>query len=364
MDFSENIAIKTKSEVQEPHFSGKQYALHCNIVQPNEVKFVYHLSDDTTHDPSFVQQVLEDIFDRWEIRDETIVVKSDNAPTQYKNKWAFESYSSLAKKYNVRIIRIYGAAGRGKGVIDAMSSFGVKSFLKRDIIGLDVWFGDSRDICEYLDMRKEPRMSYSVIDQAALDRKRMEKKARKIDGCTVKHLFDYKPGESQIYETEFLYDCDSCLDFRFEDSLRKETPLEESMLNESETSNVTTDDCYLDDFNEDRGQHVFEFVSITSFVAVVSYNLCEPVYIIKVTEKNLAKEELKGRFGHIIYPGELYLKGNYLKLTRSKNIARKKFTLLPGDVVCEPDEVFDFVDVDYDLTICKDAYLELISRSS
>ena len=200
----------------------------------------------------------------------------------------------------------------------------MKSILKRDIIGLDVWFGDSRNICEDLDIRKDPRMSYSVIDQAAVDRKRMEKKARKIDGCMVKHLFDYKPGESGIYATEFLCDCDSCLNFCFEDCFRKETPLEESMLNESETSNVTTDDCYLDDSNEDRGQHVFEFVSIPSFVAVVSYNSCEPVYIIKVTEKDLAKEELKDRFGHVIYPGEPYLKGNYLKLSRSKNIARKK----------------------------------------
>ena len=107
MDFSENIAIKTKSEVQEALFSGKEYALHCAIVQPSEVKFVYHLSDDTTHDPSFVQQVLGNIFDHWGIRDETIVVQSDNALTQHRNKWAFESYSSLAKKYNVRIIRIY-----------------------------------------------------------------------------------------------------------------------------------------------------------------------------------------------------------------------------------------------------------------
>ena len=174
----------------------------------------------------------------------------------------------------------------------------------------------------------------------------------------VKHLFDYKPGESGIYATEFLCDCDSCLNFCFEDCFRKETPLEESMLNESETSNVTTDDCYLDDSNEDRGQHVFEFVSIPSFVAVVSYNSCEPVYIIKVTEKDLAKEELKDRFGHVIYPGE------YLKLTRSKNIPWKKFNLVPGDVVCEPDKVFDFVDVEGDLSMCKDAYLELISRSS
>ena len=71
-----------------------------------------------------------------------------------------------------------------------MSNFGVKSILKKDIIGLDVWFGDSRNICEYLDMRNDPHMSYSVIDQAAVDRKHMEKKARKINSCMVKHLFD------------------------------------------------------------------------------------------------------------------------------------------------------------------------------
>ena len=212
-----------------------------------------------------------------------------------------------------------------------MSNFGMKSILKSTL-------------------RTHPRMSYSVIDQVAADRKRMENKARKIDGCMVKHLFDYKPGESGIDATEFLCDCDSCLNFCFEDCFRKETPLEESMLNESETSNVTTDDCYLDDSNEDRGQHVFEFVSIPSFVAVVSYNSCEPVYIIKVTEKGLAKDELKDCFGLVIYPRE-----PYLKLTKSKKIVQKNFTLVPGDLVCESDEVFDFVNVEDNLSMCKDA---------
>ena len=103
-----------------------------------------------------------------------------------------------------------------------------------------------------------------------MDRKHIEKKARTIDCSMVKHLFDYKPGESKNYATKFLCDCDSCLDFHFEDCLRKETQLEESMLNESEISNVATDDCYLEDCNEDREQHVFEFVSVPSFVAVVS----------------------------------------------------------------------------------------------
>ena len=63
MDLSENIALNTKNKVQNAHFSGKQHALHCTIVQPGEIKFVYHLSDDTTHHLSFVHQVLEGIFD-------------------------------------------------------------------------------------------------------------------------------------------------------------------------------------------------------------------------------------------------------------------------------------------------------------
>ena len=195
MDFSKNIVLKTKSEVQEVHFSGKQYALHCSIVEPGENNFVYHLIDDTTHDPCFVHQVLEDIFDRWGIRNETVVIKSDNSPTQYKNKWAFQIYHTLADKYNVRIIRLHGAAGHGKGLIDAMSSFGVKSILRRDIVGLDVWFGNSKEMCDYLDLRKGPRMSYSVISQTELDKKRMATAEKKIDGCMIKHLFEYKPND-------------------------------------------------------------------------------------------------------------------------------------------------------------------------
>ena len=47
-----------------------------------------------------------------------IIIKRDNAPTKYKNKFAFSF--NFSNKYNVRIIRICGAAGLGKGLIDAM----------------------------------------------------------------------------------------------------------------------------------------------------------------------------------------------------------------------------------------------------
>ena len=57
------------------------------------------------------------------------MIKSDNAPTQYKDKGAFGSMHHLADKYNVTIIRVHGAAGHGKGLIDAILSFGVKNIL-------------------------------------------------------------------------------------------------------------------------------------------------------------------------------------------------------------------------------------------
>ena len=89
------------------------------------------MSDDTTHDPAFVEAVLENIFEKGGIKkdgtkNDAVMIKSDNAPTQYKNKWAFGSMQHLADTYNMQIIWIYGAVGHGKGLIDTMSSFCIK----------------------------------------------------------------------------------------------------------------------------------------------------------------------------------------------------------------------------------------------
>ena len=47
-------------------------------------------------------------------------------------------------------------------MIDAMSSFGVKSVLRRDII-LDIRFSENKEICEYLTFRGEGRMLYARL---------------------------------------------------------------------------------------------------------------------------------------------------------------------------------------------------------
>ena len=44
-------------------------------------------------------------------------------------------------------------------------------------------------------------------------------------------------------------------------------------------------------------------------------------------------------------------------LVRPKSISRRKLILIPDDVLCDPDEVFNIVDVEDKLSMCKDAHL-------
>ena len=73
IDYSENINITEKHHVQEAHFSRKQYMLHCTLIEPaNPHKLIYHLSDDTIHDPAMV--ILCDIFDCEGIHNEVLML--------------------------------------------------------------------------------------------------------------------------------------------------------------------------------------------------------------------------------------------------------------------------------------------------
>ena len=56
---------------------------------------------------------------------------------------------------------------------------------------------------------------------------------------------------------------------------------------------------------------------------------------------------------------------SYLMPERSKNISRKMLSLVLGDVLCDPDEVFQIVvNIDGNLSMLKDTYLALVAQSS
>ena len=70
LDFSKNLALGTKDEVQSAHFSGKQFTLHCAIVDPIVYWYHFHLSDDTNHDGVFINHVIRDIINKYHTENE------------------------------------------------------------------------------------------------------------------------------------------------------------------------------------------------------------------------------------------------------------------------------------------------------
>ena len=113
--------MKPKFEAQDAHFSERIFTLYCATVEPEGLKYVYHLSDGTTHDSIFAHHVLTDIITTRNVSSQAIIIKSDDALTQYKNKYVFKYMQNLSDNYKLKLIRIFDAAGHGNGSIDAMS---------------------------------------------------------------------------------------------------------------------------------------------------------------------------------------------------------------------------------------------------
>ena len=231
------------------------------------------MSDDTTHDASFVHEVLEDIFNKWGIENENVMIKSDNAQSQYKDLYAFWSLQYLADKYNVQIVRVYGAAGHGKGLIDAMSSFGVKSILRRDIVTTDQWFQNSKEICDYLSIRGDHRMEYVHLDAKMTDERRCNRQGKPIHPCKIGNLFFYKPKCESVLMREYLCDCEQCLSLTFEKCIhagldQKHKPL--SQVDSNGDDELIDDECELDeDYDDvDKVSLVYEFIECSCIYCI------------------------------------------------------------------------------------------------
>ena len=99
---------------------------------------------------------------------------------------------------------------------------------------------------------------------------------------------------------------------------------------------------YVDnsDNEVDRTEQIFNFADVPSFVSLFSGSPNEPLYFVKVTVKGTASENHSDLYSHFISTGGNFLKGFYLKLVRLRNASKKKYQLLPNEVVFSPDEVF------------------------
>ena len=77
------------------------------------------------------------------------------------------------------------------------------------------------------------------------------------------------------------------------------------------------------------------------------------------SKKGTAFEDITDRYGHFISAGGMFFKGFYLKMARPKNVGKKKYQILPTEIVFSPDEVFDTY-----IKFSEDLYLDINIHNS
>ena len=172
LDYSQNIAFKEKKQAQSVHFSGRQHTLHKTIIlsPENEVLYVYHLSDDTNHDSVMNFHIIRDIlkYHSEVIQNGILVLRSDNCQEQYKCKYIFYEMKILTKELRIKVVWFYGEPGHGRGLVDAMCSFGWKQQLRNEIITNDSWFQNAEEMVRFLQQYflDDESKEHHLVDEA------------------------------------------------------------------------------------------------------------------------------------------------------------------------------------------------------
>ena len=251
--------------------------------------------DDTKHDPVFVNGVLQNLMHQYNINNEHVMIQSDNAATQYKNRHAFALLHKLANEFNLRILRTYGGTGHGKGNIDAMSSIGVKNVLRRDIATQNIFFDTSEEIVDYLHI-KNSKFSQASINPGLLVRKRRDYndngKSIEIKVCMKQHLLVCKQNYTEIMCREHLCNCFEFFQLIFDNCCSS------AQLDDVKNTNAEKE---IDDQTEieNYGQHIFEFVNAELSVLLFSVRPMKLLYFAVVTEKGVTDKLLKDCYDHV-----------------------------------------------------------------
>ena len=113
--------------------------------------------------------------------------------------------------------------------------------------------------------------------------------------------------------------CYACLRFDFKECSEDDIPV----YAEFPCNIYSGDDEEVDAIN--KTEQVFDFLDVPSFFLFFSRNQNEPLYLVKLTEKDTGQKDFTDPYDHFIGNSERFLKGFYLKLSRSKHIREKKF---------------------------------------
>jgi hypothetical protein len=223
-DFSENLSASPKFEPQDAHFSGKQTSLHCTVVHKDgQTRYAYHISSDKGHDFAFTESVSRDLLSYYkdECEESSIFrVKSDNASDQYCCLYVFGMYHQIAREIKKPVLLHFGINGHGRGLVDAMSGFGVKTPLRKAIVRDDYFPESEEDLKNFLDKvhAGDETKYFKVISSEEIQNRRNPERKEdiklKIKGCRKTRMIAIFP-DGTFKLKRHLCSCSECIHIRF-----------------------------------------------------------------------------------------------------------------------------------------------------
>ena len=151
MDCLENITQAFKYEPQSSHLNKKQYSLHCTVKHEGDKNhYLFQLSNELTHNFAFTFNVGKHTFQMSQQPPQFLRIKYDNCSIQYKCKYVFGKDKQLAFEIGIPLIYCFDVSGHGKGLVDAMSGFGVTGPLRKAVVTEDLHYDSVQDIVSYL----------------------------------------------------------------------------------------------------------------------------------------------------------------------------------------------------------------------
>lgn len=272
---------------------------------------------------------------------------------QYKCKWVFNYYSSLATRLQKPVLTYYGASGHGKGLVDAMSGFGVKGPIRKAVITENFHYNSAEDIHAYLiDLfQGDSNKHHFLLPVESIAQNRQESHL-KIKNCMKYHMIVYFP-DGSIQSKVNICSCEKCLHGHFIDCPHEKgitiqngyentssSCTDEESDDEWEADDIETDDDTYELY-EIRSENVFNIISAGSIIALFSHHQSlELFYLCKVLDFGIASEMLHDEYNHIIDIGTKYIKCQYLEKCREqKNYITFKLLssivyVLPAQVMC------------------------------
>ena len=212
LDYSENLTQSYKNESQSSHFNKGQYSPHCSVKHSSDQIFSYFycLSDDLKHNFAFTKTVVDDLLEK---NGTTTILpfKSDNCSVQYKCKNVFSMWQSKVTSSQKQVIIYYGVSSHGKGLVDAMSGFGVKGPLRKAAWCENFSYSCADDITKYLVAKSvdDDTKHHVNLNLSEIRKNRDNKNFLKINGCMQLHMICFSPNGNVTAKVN-LRSCDAC----------------------------------------------------------------------------------------------------------------------------------------------------------